>query len=161
MEKDDIYKRLGSIIDPEQVLSRRKIVTVAENGVRYRLENLDDYFSAVFRIDGGIVKDTSQKKCDRLILLRKDKGAYGAMELFVELKGGNISRAIDQLDSTVDMPVFRHTDVDRRKDVLARIVARRLPAANSNPEVERKKRAFVKKHGNILKILSNGSTDRL
>ena len=116
------YSRLtGEGYSPQQDLKVRKIVSVSENGTKYRLAT-DDKCSAVFQIDEYIIKKEEGRKCDKLILVRKDSTAKEEdwTELFVELKGKDILHAIEQLRDTLKNPKFRHQS---NKDIRARIVA--------------------------------------
>ena len=81
------YSRLtGEGYSPQQDLKVRKIVSVSENGTKYKLAT-DDKYSAVFQIDGYIIKKEEGRKCDKLILDRKDSTAKEEdwTELFVKL----------------------------------------------------------------------------
>lgn len=158
---NDLYSALSRIDSPMQSARARKIISVSENNVCYRLDPEAGSQSAVFRIDNGLIRDTSRYKCDYLVLLASDRNKNDITEIFVELKGTDIPHAIDQVGATIDDRIFRHASFDKKKNVLARIVAKRIPAKNSNPEVERKKRDFIKTHGNILKLISNGRPDKI
>jgi hypothetical protein len=52
---------------------------------------------AKYRVDGGLIADGGVK-CDYLLLICEKKQSY-----FIELKGSDISRAIDQIDRSIDV----------------------------------------------------------
>lgn len=153
------YSRLtGEGYSPQQDLKVRKIVSVSENGTKYRLAT-DDKYSAVFQIDGYIIKKEEGRKCDKLILVRKDNTAKEDWtELFVELKGKDILRAIDQLRATLKNPIFRHQS---NKDIRARIVANSYPSNKANSDMEKAKRDFRKDFNCDLRSVKNGQEDKL
>lgn len=89
---------------PEQGWNKRKSISVGERGQVYRANFSHEYLSAVYAIDGGIIKDYNTTKCDKLVLL--DLDSQTLFELFVELKGGNIQHAIEQVEATLNNPLF-------------------------------------------------------
>lgn len=92
---------------PEQGWDKRKSISVGERGQVYRANFSQEYLSAVYAIDGGIIKDYNIVKCDKLVLLDLDNQML--FELFVELKGGNIQHAIEQVEATLNNPLFNNT----------------------------------------------------
>ena len=107
---------------PEQGWNKRKSVSVGERGQVYRANFSQEYLSAVYAIDGGIIKDYNIVKCDKLVLL--DLENQTLFELFVELKGGNIQHAIEQVEATLNNPLFKDSAVKIRQ---ARIIGRKIP----------------------------------
>lgn len=57
---------------PEQGWNKRKGISVGERGQVYRANFSHEYLSAVYAIDGGIIKDYNTTKCDKLVLLDLD-----------------------------------------------------------------------------------------
>lgn len=154
------YSRLtGEGYSPQQDLKVRKIVSVSENGTKYKLAT-DDKYSAVFQIDGYIIKKEEGRKCDKLILVRRDSEALNEewAEIFVELKGKDVLRAIEQLRATLNHPKFRHPS---NKDIRARIVANSYPSNKANTDMEKAKRTFRKDFNCDLRSVKNGQEDRL
>lgn len=90
---------------PEQGWNKRRSVSVGERGQVYRANFAQEYLSAVYAIDGGIIKDYKITKCDKLVLLDLDNQTL--FELFVELKGGNIQHAIEQVEATLNIRCLR------------------------------------------------------
>lgn len=152
------YSRLtGEGYSPQQDLKVRKIVSVSENGTKYKLAT-DDKYSAVFQIDGYIIKKEEGRKCDKLILVSNTAKEEDWTELFVELKGKDILRAIDQLRATLKNPKFRHQS---NKDIRARIVANSYPSNKANSNMEKAKRDFRKDFNCDLRSVKNGQEDKL
>ena len=63
----------------------------AENNKKFELKNNSVSFVRV-KIDGGVEQNTSNKKCDYLIIKETED-----IEIFVELKGENIQNAYKQI----------------------------------------------------------------
>lgn len=101
---------------PEQGWNKRKSISVGERGQVYRAIFSQKYLSAVYAIDGGIIKDYNITKCDKLILL--DFNDQTLFELFVELKGGNIQHAIEQVEATLNNPLFKDFAVKKDRQEL-------------------------------------------
>lgn len=144
---------------PQQGLKRRKIVSVSENGTKYKLTT-DDNCSVVFQIDGYIIKKEEGQKCDKLILVRREYKALNEewAEIFVELKGKDVRHAIGQLSATLNHPKFKHQS---NKDIRARIVANSYPSNKANLDIEKAKRVFRKDFNCDLRSVKNGQEDRL
>lgn len=145
---------------PMSPLEIRKTLVCKENGVTYRLENLKDCESVEFLIDEDIIQgDTS--RCDRLLLIK-----YGApianleqwVQIFVELKGGDIEKAVEQIVTTVSNPMFSHsTNISRR----ARIITKnRIPSNGSNTKLEKNKKLLAEKYKCYLRCLKSGNPER-
>jgi len=76
----------------------RKIVSFKDQGhaTEYRYENKRSDYLAKYKIDQGLISDNGAK-CDFLLLNCQQKQAY-----FIELKGSDISRSIEQIDRSID-----------------------------------------------------------
>lgn len=123
---------------PEQGWNKRKSISVGERGQVYRANFSHEYLSAVYAIDGGIIKDYNTTKCDKLVLL--DLDSQTLFELFVELKGGNIQHAIEQVEATLNNPLFKDSAVKERQ---ARIIGRKIPSNTGNSMTEKAKKRFI------------------
>ena len=126
---------------PEQAWMNRKNITVSEKGQSYGVTFTRACMSAVFAIDGGIIKDTNSVKCDKLVLLCLDDQSF--YELFVELKGADIKHAIEQIEQTLKMPLFQDKAVKTRQ---ARIIGRHIPKNTGSSITEIAKKNFIKKY---------------
>ena len=144
---------------PEQALQIRAKVSVSENGKRYHLKTNGQEESAVFGVDGYIVKEGA--KCDKLVLVKQPNGNAPSeqwTEIFVELKGVDTSHAIEQLRQTLSKSIFSHPS---NNDIRARIVAQSFPSNKSNPTMERAKQEFRQKFRCDLRGMKTGQEDRL
>lgn len=74
---------------------RRKKVVVKENKKEFIVHNNQEKLIAVYHVDGCLIKTT--KCCDYLVLILEDRLAH-----FVELKGTDIEKAVDQLNASLD-----------------------------------------------------------
>ena len=92
-----------------------------------------------YQVDGYIIKEGD--KCDALILV-KDGDDFA--EVFVELKGSDVSHAITQLEETLKNGFFRDSDSLIR---WARIAIYSYPKSQLlDREVDKKTREFLKKY---------------
>lgn len=139
---------------PEQELCVRKILSTSELGKRYRLNINEDKRSSAFQIDGYIISDG--KRCDKLVLVEKEKNDWA--EIFVELKGVDVSSGIEQLKSCLENPLFKHLS---NKELRARIVAQSFPSNRANPVIEKAKIEFRKKYNCDLRGMKNGQQDSI
>jgi hypothetical protein len=66
------------------------------HSTEYRYKNQSSNHLAKYRVDGGLISDDGAK-CDFLLLNCEQKQSY-----FIELKGSDIIRAIEQIDRSID-----------------------------------------------------------
>ena len=76
----------------------RNIVPFKDKGhsTEYRYKNQSSNHLAKYRVDGGLISDDGAK-CDFLLLVCEQKQSY-----FIELKGSDMIRAIEQIDRSID-----------------------------------------------------------
>lgn len=75
-----------------------KIIVCREKQSEYRAENLELDNVYKFKIDGDILTDSdSSVRCDYLVENETKKQAY-----FIELKGRDITHAIEQIEATIN-----------------------------------------------------------
>lgn len=141
---------------PEQGWNKRKSISVGERGQVYRAIFSQNYLSAVYAIDGGIIKDYNITKCDKLILL--DFNDQTLFELFVELKGGNIQHAIEQVEATLNNPLFKDFAVKKRQ---ARIIGRKIPSNTGNSITEKAKKKFISKYNCRLEFKTGPAVENI
>lgn len=140
----------------EQALQFRKLVSAQEQGKKYTLAVQGNYPSAVFQVDGYIIK--SNLKCDKLVMVQTStEPAETWTQIFVELKGHDSVHGMEQLLATAKNPIFVSPTNCERK---ARLVATSFPANKANPKVEKLKIEFAKMKIDYKNIKS-GQTDRL
>ncbi len=139
---------------PELELSVRKIVATSELGKRYHLNISLSKRSTLFQIDGHIISEG--KRCDKLLLVEKSKDDWA--EIFVELKGVDVTSGIDQLKACLENPLFKHLT---NKEIRARIIAQSFPSNKSNPLMEKAKIVFRQKYHCDLRGMKNGQQDSI
>ena len=144
----------GSGYAPEQELAVRKIVATYELGKRYHLNVSESKRSSLFQIDGYIISDG--KRCDKLVLVEKAKDNWA--EIFVELKGVDITSGVEQLKACLDNPLFKHLT---NKELRVRIVAQSFPSNKANPMMEKAKIEFRQKYHCDLRGMKNGQQDSI
>lgn len=84
----------------QEYADRRSIVSVKDERAKseYIIDNTKRNLIVKLRVDNCLIKGSDKRKCDFLILDCSDKIAY-----FIELKGGDLGGATDQIISTVHM----------------------------------------------------------
>ncbi len=87
----------------------------------YRMENPTQRWVVKLKVDGCLIPSDSQKKCDFLFLVCEKEGEKTAY--FVELKGGNLGDAIEQIQSAIEILYPKLTDFSFR----CRIVQTKTP----------------------------------
>src|SRR5690554_6336932 len=116
-------------------------ISLKERGVVYRLELARRLFVVKYQVDDYIIKEGT--RCDKLILISLDSKQSEWIEIFVELKGRDISHAIKQLESTIQNKIFQSDSVKKK---FARVVARSFPSNRSDTRFEKKRIDFLKKY---------------
>lgn len=135
---------------PEQQWTSRKNLSVGENGKKYSLTMSQGYMSAVYGVDGGIINDKTTIRCDKLILIETASDKWS--EVFVELKGQDIPHAIEQLESSLQNPLFKDANVNEKH---ARVIGSSIPRNTGNSKIEIAKKRFVSRYNCRLKIMSS------
>lgn len=149
-------KRLESkSFQPEQQWLERQVITVGEKGKKYSASVARPNLTASFQIDGNVIKEGA--KCDKLVVALHDE-TPGTI-VFVELKGRDVSHAIEQLEHTLANNIFK--PVPSKSDrVRARVITGGCgPSSASIKVVERAKIRFRKNYNCDLRILKNGQPD--
>jgi len=100
----------------------RNIVPFKDKGhsTEYRYKNQSSNHLAKYRVDGGLISDDGAK-CVFLLLNCEQKQSY-----FIELKGSDIIRAIEQIDRSIDLLKCNLSDFA----FFARIVLTRVNTAD-------------------------------
>ena len=157
------YEILSNTFTPEKALGTRPNIVCKEEGVQYRLVGIDQYSSALFSVDGGIIPSTLSdiKKCDKLILLYDQTHLQrgGGLQLFIELKGSDIEKGIKQIEETLKHPVFTALPKGEKREV--RLVVGKVPAYANSPAVEKLRTAFSKRQNCLLKIVRSQAPDKV
>ncbi|WP_186080546.1 hypothetical protein [Burkholderia gladioli] len=118
---------------------RRKNAVVSENGRLYRATNSSDKLLACYQIDGGLIVEGI--RCDFAITINDEHKIY-----FIELKGGDISHAADQILSTISKLNNNLGNVT----LLARIVCSHVRRPNiRRPPLVRLEQLVARTAGNV------------
>ena len=81
----------------------RRIVSCTEKNRTYQYENTLNNRVVHYHMDGGIVDDAQDLKCDRLLVA----GGETFVSILVELKGNDVTHGIRQIVATLDhYPAF-------------------------------------------------------
>lgn len=105
-------------------------IAVAENGKTFRLDNRHHREIIQVKVDGCLITD--RERCDWLFeILPPPEAPLPKQRVFyVELKGKNIEKAVDQIRSTIEYT--KHQYAAYRKE--AYIVSSRVPAASPSSQ---------------------------
>jgi hypothetical protein len=106
----------------------------------YRIQNPQHKFVVKLQVDGCLISSNNQRKCDFLFLAceqEKEGIAY-----FVELKGSNLSDAIDQIKSTIELLYPKLSDFSFR----CRIIQTRTPPTQVISQKKEVLLNFLKNH---------------
>ena len=141
-------------VSQESPLMKRNTITVAENGRKYSVDIVNGAESVACQIDGDAIRDGN--KCDKFVAAVKDDNGIA---IFVELKGKDITHAIEQLEATVKhrlfMPYPRQDDFAR-----ARIVTLNSgPASASKVKFIQAQNRFKKLYNIDLQIRKGSQKD--
>lgn len=83
-----------------------KIATCEEKGKKFTLNNATDFIKV--QIDGGVFPNSDKTtRCDYLFY--KEEELKRQIEIFVELKGVDVTKAIKQLESSLQMLATSNT----------------------------------------------------
>ena len=147
-------KRLNDLgIKPDKGPAPMKKVSVTEKGVNYNVEIEGKNITTIYPVDGTAIREG--QRCDKFIaVLNEDSG----VPVFLELKGGDISHAIDQLESTIKNPLFLPYPSKKDK-TRARIISNRGVSSASRSELERAKVRFLRNYNVELKQFSSLKPD--
>lgn len=131
---------------------RRSKATCKEKGKSYTFDQSvcrKQWPIISLHIDGGIIDSNNYNKCDyAYVLLDRINGGKGRI-IFIELKGGNVNHAIQQLEASISMDIFK--DLNREyKKIYGRIVSSSVPKIRDGSYIELQKR--LRKLGGNLKI---------
>ena len=78
--------------------NRNPIINAAENRSKYSLLNPKRREVCKIRVDGCVITQVDGKQCDYLFL-----ACDTSIVFFVELKGSDLSHAIDQINQSIDL----------------------------------------------------------
>lgn len=152
----DYVKRILNKLDNEQESQswcERKLLSVKENGKEYKVELDPRRQCAVLQVDGGLIKNGI--KCDKLVIATSPD-----VIVYVELKGKDISHAIDQLKATITHQIFKPLPTKDDK-VLARIVCSAGPASAARKKFEKAKIEFRSRYNCDLRSINSCQKEKI
>ena len=114
-----------------------KIISVSENRRIFRVKNNSNFTINEVKVDGCY--KINGAKCDYLFEIIKKTDV--SIVFYVELKGSDISHAIEQLEATIQYCISEHKNVNKKE---CYIVASKFPSSGASSQVLRKK--FLKKN---------------
>lgn len=76
----------------------RKVCVASENGKKYTLNNASNYKVKKVKVDGCIPQKKGEHRCDFLMYATRDEDRKA---IFIELKGGALIDAVQQVYDTV------------------------------------------------------------
>lgn len=129
----------------------RSVVTCEEKHKTYFLNNPNNKNIKNYHIDGGVIQNREEKKCDYLIYFVEEEKV-----ILVELKGTNFDAAVGQIAHMLNILKSKLTG----KRVYGRIVGRSVPKIEAIPAAQKLKKELKKLGGN-LKAESNSMTETL
>lgn len=148
------------------VCSQGNKITVKENNRKYILNNLSVKQVCKIRIDGCVIDNKNQRKCDYLIIACKSEMVINGNNItfeeemyFVELKGKDLIGAIEQLIQTIE---YFQTQITGK--VFARVVLSRSPNPRSietDSRVKKLKDILRKSGGNFDYSSTQYDKDRI
>lgn len=115
--------------------TRTRKIVCEENKRKYIANNVNSDLVYRFKIDGEVINNTTQKRCDYLVENETSKNAF-----FVELKGVDIGTACMQILETICL----YTDQLREYTIHSRIVCSRVPTPCVNDSKYRRLKSKCK-----------------
>ena len=134
-------------------LKKRSVFSVKEEKARYELNNLREYQSIDYRIDGLLILEGN--KCDHLLLVQLSEKQW--VQVFIELKGTRVRDAIVQLEEILKHSLFSPCPNEECR--FARVVGKKFPSNNSDTEIEQARERFQKRYGCSLKSLKSNQPE--
>lgn len=135
------------IIDCNDCNNNRNI-SVKENKRSFVLKNIAALSVNKVEVDGCYI--TTGKKCDYLFeIMQKCNGEKPLKVFYVELKGKDIEKAVEQLENSMKYCNNLHKNIPRE----CHIVASRYP--RSTPSSQELKKSFKQRNGVQLFISTN------
>ncbi len=124
--------------------NNNRVVVAEENRMKYILENNNRKEICKIKVDDGYIQNETIKKCDYLFLNCQDNIA-----LFIELKGSDLFKAINQINTSIDYFIDNLTDFS----INARIVLTKVnvPNLENNPKYLKFIKKLKRYNGNLIK----------
>lgn len=133
----------GHLSDCVNSHDSRSIIKCIENRKQYSLINDLKLNIINFHLDGAVIKSSTQKKCDYIVL---PTNANNNVVILVELKGSCYNTAISQIYETIRL--YDKNFVGNK--IYARIICGGVPNIQNTPCVLQLKRELLKSGGNLV-----------
>ena len=132
---------------------KRKICIAYENGKKYQLNNLSEITIRKIKIDKCLLQNVGEKRCDFLMDTEDMKRVF-----FIELKGGNLNKAVNQIYSTI--LYLKMEFMNYRID--ARVVGSRdVPGYKNTPDYKKLAKEVLPTKGTIERGTNNIYTENI
>ncbi|MBD1936431.1 hypothetical protein [Microcoleus sp. FACHB-68] len=112
---------MKSFPECEEYVSDTKIV-LQENKSKITFKNSNQEQIRKIKVDGCAINDNKTLRCDYVLIPQED------IEIYVELKGSDISHAVKQIQSTIALL----SDDVKNKKKLCVVVSTRVPTTGTN-----------------------------
>ncbi|VAW67177.1 hypothetical protein MNBD_GAMMA08-256 [hydrothermal vent metagenome] len=116
-------------------VSKKKIISVSENKMNFRIRNKHLVSIRTVTVDGCLIND-KRLRCDYLFEI----GAPCNYVIYLELKGCDVKKALKQLESTIQACTKRHASMQKS----CYVIASRVPKIGTKIQALKKK--FVLKN---------------
>ncbi|HNI64018.1 MAG TPA: hypothetical protein PLF28_11235 [Agitococcus sp.] len=137
------------------IKSSKSPICCSENDKTLEVNFSEEYIGQKNRIDDVLIKDQTIKKCDFSVRLYTKNAHKKQVLVYVELKGSNVGRAVEQLESTIqilnDNKDFKGFPVQQ-----AHAVCSRIPRGDTIRQTATSK--FLKRYNFDLKFHSQKGT---
>lgn len=131
-------------------VSNNKIITASENGRTFKIDNGIGATIKKVQVDGCLIQnEDGVKACDYFfeITHQQNKELVNIVVVYLELKGCDVKKGLQQLESAVKRFSSQHSNF---KDKRCCVVASRHPKEDTTTQTL--KLGFIKKYGIPLKI---------
>ena len=133
----------------------RKKITLKDKGSSiYQCLNDSAKRVIIYNVDNGIIKSQTIAKCDYALYNFNDDTVY-----FIELKGANYDRAVEQIESTINNLIINNNI--EISIINARIVLTRAKTPQLNTTKEQKLKKILRKYSGTLDKKCNILTDNI
>lgn len=121
-----------------------------ENGKTYTINQADKRFKVMcYHIDGGVIDSCDCNKCDYAFFIQ-DKASDGkGRAIFIELKGGNVRKAVLQLKETLSSNTFNSVNQLYKKIYGRIVVSSCKPDIRSTDDFLELEELLMKNGGNL------------
>ena len=132
---------------------KRKTCIAYENGKKYELINTSNYKIRKVKVDNCLNQTEKQRRCDYLMDSEEKKRV-----IFIELKGGDLNSAIEQIYSTITF--LKDEYISYRKD--ARIIGGRdVPGFTNIPNFKKLAKIILATKGTIERATNKFYTEKI